>query len=817
MKKLAAVVVLSLILVMGAVVSLLRDRSGTPTESHPFEKSFRLDKATALSYLDNDSADTVLGSGRFYWGARPLPGNLASEYDAARSAKIAEILKLAARVRENATIASQEARRSLTPYYGFLDVLRKQDPRATKGASRSAGALMKLEVGSTVSRLSAESLAGTATGDTYAAALIQEMTVYRSATAGCDQLQLFETFLGHSALASLTAEAHPDPKVNEAGASMSQALANLDSWKAALKAIAEDTSRIHDGLRQLETSDTLYGRAAVGSIKARIDAVMTSGKRLQPGNGLTQADIDYANELLALIQHWNNGMDRALEKPVSHVRAPRPRIYGVGVAWAADDSSYRDACASLFDAMDAKLQVAEAVGSATLDSAKGGFRKLQRGIQFGTDYLATGVSMTTRLGLGVYYGDSAEQIKADLKKMGGELRDNWNGKLPKKTTLRQAKELMDEMEDTFDKAARTGAEGVFGEGWKSWMVGKAAKMVMGAFNGLAKGIYLVGDPSSSAGDYVEGSIEILFASLGGTKSLVKASQLKGLAGEGAQLAKQGWSVLGKSRIQAQIARLTELIGKEGAENMGTYLSNLRELAAARQSLEALDLGRQALSDRIKALIGQGFRQVGSASAESLEDLVKLNSAKGLEGVAAMLASATGATRKEIFDNLMASVADDLLETAASDLLRDRIPAAEVSGTYSGTTRIEDVQVNKEEAKKIARESKDEGCMNININDAFIENLEKMKGSESPGKMHVRALSDSSGTLTISGQGSSSPTAIKYSISDSGELEASATQKGFDVDLTGKFVKEQGTPTKFLGRALISGKGFKIGLSMTFSK
>jgi hypothetical protein len=40
---------------------------------------FPRDRAAVAFYTEGDTIRTVLAAGRFYWGANPLPGGMASE------------------------------------------------------------------------------------------------------------------------------------------------------------------------------------------------------------------------------------------------------------------------------------------------------------------------------------------------------------------------------------------------------------------------------------------------------------------------------------------------------------------------------------------------------------------------------------------------------------------------------------------------------------------------------------------------------------------------------------------------------------------
>ncbi len=813
MKKFAAAGVLAIAVVAGGLWYAKRSGSAGPRDPNPFEKPYALDKAAATAYVDGDPIEFAAASGRFYWPTSPIPGNLASEYDEARRAKVREIVEAARAVSAHVTVMFAEMHGTYGRFVALAEALAKADPRARPAIGQMVGQLQSANAAAIVAMHSAAALTDAMPDEPYSSALISELSVLRVASGGASALETAELYLAQAALLALTSEAHKDPQIRAAGKALEAAFDDAAKYREALTGVSKELARVHHGLRQLESADADYGRAALESIRARAPKVLEAASKVKPSEYLSAGDIAFARGMVELCRDWasESSKDVGATGP-SAARSPRS-----GEAWAAGEDAYSNGFRTLKTAASAFAEGAYDAGAATLGAAKDGFRKLQRGVQLGTDYLATGAKMTTRVGLGVYYGDRGEDIKKDLMQMGAELRDNWHGKLPKKTTLRQAKELLDEVEQTAEDAARTGAEGVFGEGWKSWMVGKGAKMVVGAFNGLAKGIYLVGDPSSSGADYVEGSLELIFAGMGGTKTVLKASQTPKLGAKAAQLAREGWKVFSTKRIEAQIARLTELLGKESADDLGRMLSNMRELAGARQSLDAMRIAQEEFVKRLKQAAAESFQAMGTEAKEGLLDALRKRFAGSLGGLADSMRAGVGGTRKEVFDTLMGGLLDEALQEAGMDLFRSRLSQEEIAGSYKGSMRIDKVTIDESKIRAEAAQSNDKQCLDLNLTPEILAAIKKMEGKSNPASLVVRPLSDAHGTFTFSGSGQKSQKPLKYTYSDDGEVEMEGQEKGATTRIVGRFVKSDSGEVSFEGKAVATFPGITIEASLTGSK
>jgi hypothetical protein len=189
----------------------------------------------------------------------------------------------------------------------------------------------------------------------------------------------------------------------------------------------------------------------------------------------------------------------------------------------------------------------------------------------------------------------------------------------------------------------------------------------------------------------------------------------------------------------------------------------------------------------------------------------------MEGLADMLKAATGETRKEVLDNLVASIVDDAIKDAAADIFRTRLSQEDIAGSYSGVLRFEDIEINPDELKSKAKSSGDDECLNFEFTPEMMKQIEALKGKEQPCTMHVRPLNDASGTLTISSQGQSSKQAMKYAYGDDGLVTIDARQKGQTVVFTGRFAKNESGKVTFVGSASSTAPGVKVVVGVTVSK
>jgi hypothetical protein len=388
----------------------------------------------------------------------------------------------------------------------------------------------------------------------------------------------------------------------------------------------------------------------------------------------------------------------------------------------------------------------------------------------------------TRAAAGAYYGDTWKEIKTDLAAIGKRQSDNWQGKPLQKTTLRKGKEYLDAVEADAEAAAAEYAKSKGAGAWTSWGVGKVGKVLVGTFTGVGKGIMLISDPNSTTADYVEGSMELLLASIGGSKTLLKARQVPGFtvaAGEEAlQAGKLGWAALMRNRLGNQIARLRELIPNMNPEEL---ISNNREIIAKLVSMraweDAMAVLKNEIGDAMKAGMKAGWENAKSTAAQSWEDMWKEYGPRTLRNqLGTMWQTLTGEGVKDAWDNYWGAIADDWIKGQAIAAMAGPKPE-EIGGTYVGTATFTRIDLPKNPPPKTA--SKGEGC-DIDLNDK--ELIKGLLDKPLPITIVLTPSSGDAGHITFGGPSSKKRSAAVYRYYPDGTIRATFKQGGEQFNL-----------------------------------
>jgi hypothetical protein len=792
MKKAIAVLVVAAVGV-GAFLWFKRGGGAPgPSIANPFEQPHTLDRVTADFFIESETGSVIAASGRFYWPPQALPGNMAAEFDEARKKKVDEIEKTALDLVSDIAAARSQVASLRSRYFAFLDVLRANDRAGIPFATASVSMIGAAALRSETQVLASQSLSPPAESNAYAAAMIRECRVFSAAEAASQLLIEADLISTHAAFAASAAEASQSTQVKQAATELEAAFAKSGAMLPSLAPVAEKLTKIHAGFRQLEAAGYYYTRAVVDHVGKTLPTMEKQAAAVRIGGDVEEADAAAAKAWVAYFKEWHRTMQVGIDAvdqtrfPAESARAPT----GYGAAFADNGEEwYAKGYRYLSGAAESYKNAVETVATTTYDTVKSGVRAAQRTVQFTTDAAGTLTKMAAQTGYHAYMGNTLQDLRDDIGEYAGELRDNWNGKLPPKTTLRQAKDYLDDLENTAEEAAKSYAATKTDKNWLTWLSGKGAKLAVGAFTGIAKGIYLVSDPNSSAGDLLEGTLELALGGLGGSKSLLKPSEVPGASKEllttGMEALRQFGRSMSRDGLKKRIGELMQTMGRQGADDFGKWLGNMSELAATRQSLEAIEAAGKALRDRLKQRVADAIEKFGDEAGKSLDDLFNKKFADNLKGLLSSIGSQTvGEKPIDLLDNVLAAALDDYLKDGMAGVLDTRLTAEEIKGLYPGTMTVTRLDFDA----KTLKESGGEGCMDLKFTPEMLEAMKKELLNK-PRSIHiaVHPRGEDGGTMLLTGQGVQE-TRIPYVYGSDGEVRGTVTERGFSMHLRGAFRK-----------------------------
>jgi hypothetical protein len=333
------------------------------------------------------------------------------------------------------------------------------------------------------------------------------------------------------------------------------------------------------------------------------------------------------------------------------------------------------------------------------------------------------------------------------------------------------------------------------------------------FTGLGKGIYKLSKTDATNVELVEGAIDVGFSFIGGSKIIIKGSQvpglIKGLSSEALLAGRQGLNFLrgvaNNGSKKAILKEMAELLGKKTltSAQVTALIRNSIELEAR----EALAASLRQARSQILAEMGRILRSGGKAALSesldgikgSLDDLLRASFTKNLSGLRAAINKIGGETAKDYMDNLIGSWADDLIKGAVKDIMTSAPKPAEVNGAWAGTMKITAVNPRLLDSDKGNDPKPDEGVEGCDFDIDFSQLI----GKTVPFEWSVSIGEDGRGTITTTAQDQSGTGEASYS---AGRLSTNTSFGGLPTKLSGTFVRDDNGYISASGVGTVMGRG-----------
>ncbi|MBS3908203.1 MAG: hypothetical protein KGZ93_01000 [Actinobacteria bacterium] len=797
----------------------------------PFTTEFEISEGNIDFFLANDTLETAITGGPFYNGAQPLPSQNTTGFDTARAAKVEEIKAEAAALVKACDAAKPALAALRSEYTTFLDSVYKDEEGLEDIALETLNTVVLHGTMEVILEEEFHSLVAEETTQTYAIAIRDYLAVSKAVELAGLYLKDADTLASYSALMVNNLSASKNDKVKQAVAAYDGKMETLmgEAIKA-LEPVAQHVANVDLGLKQLASADYYFSLEAIAWMKAeqaKLDPVVAG---LTPREGLTQKDVDDIKVFYGAFKELNSSMEQHAAsidtgKLIEVAEAPFPTL-GIATAYAAQDYEAGKNYAAGTQVMQRQAQ-AETPKQGWLSSGwsavKTGFGKVKTGVGVGVDALGLGVRNITSVGAGIYYGNSGKDIIENIMDNTKEAIDNYNKGVSGASTFTTADKYIKGVETGAGDAAGGATEWtlakIFGKGKISggagWAVNGITKISVGMFTGMAKGIYKVANKESSTADVAVGFIEIGLGAIGGSKVLIKASQLPGLLKGGTEGVKAFSKIVtgmvgnaANASERANIAKsLAELLIKKGMtpDKAKLLISNTIKLEINQAVGRLIKNSREAMIKKIRDLIakgGTGFLTNFQDTAKgALTNLVSKSFPKTLRGLLDALTTKMGSTPTKYIDNLVAGgLTNKLLKDLIKAALAIPPDPAQVNGTWKGSIIIVKVDIPESEAKR----AEEAGCE---------RRFKELEGKKNAMTLVLNLNESGSGTAELSGGTGDGSGSATYS---DGAISMSITSAGSVFALKGAvaFKKEGGMTMAGSWRAPF--RGSKIIMSGTFS-
>lgn len=284
----------------------------------------------------------------------------------------------------------------------------------------------------------------------------------------------------------------------------------------------------------------------------------------------------------------------AMEPVSSHLMAATAKSDGF-TRGARLTSNYTSACAK----------------AAQPEKKVGFFRKAFKVVQNTVGAAANSTSMFTKVIADKYYGwseglsekDTNAQIRQTVKQHMSEWEKGEIGK----GAMRQAITGFEAVEKGAEKAVESRVEKVIGKGWISWGAGKVANAAVSSFTGLGKGANQILAHDATAGERVEGVINVVSSLVGGSANASKP------------LTKNASKAAGQVINQAGKTAKTLVSSKAGIEVEKSIMKTLGQSAIpeAQKNIAKYTAEQIASTKEMQKAMVDGLKKLAEGGAKAL--------------------------------------------------------------------------------------------------------------------------------------------------------------------------------------------------------
>ncbi|MBF0106714.1 MAG: hypothetical protein HQM16_15485 [Deltaproteobacteria bacterium] len=445
------------------------------------------------------------------------------------------------------------------------------------------------------------------------------------------------------------------------------------------------------GFRFLLAADYAFTRGSLEYVKDTSHEILKMVEKTPVRGEVTGETKDFYNTYAI----WLGKFSETALNDLSRVKKPRELATLIPVSGLIPTFLLATAHAGVTDwlsqAAGGLTQKIKGAGEATFGAAsscvtspwqctKSAFQTAQKGVGMAVDSVNMAVGVSMDVGANLYYGNSFKDFK-DIS--GGnmvQMYKSWDEGKMGSTVLKTAREYLDSTEKGVGSTTAGMVSTVFGDGYTSWGAGKLAEMTTGMATGFGKGMLALANTQSTSEELLEGTIDVAFSFTGGSKAVVKGSQLlTGTQELGKQVAKKGAQELEKVSIKMQTDVLKESSNKllntaakklNEAELQIIY-SNTKQIVANEAKQNILEQAEKKVAGIMGELAEKTGQKVWGNLKEVPESISSFTTKKfelSMQGLKEAGKEVFGGTLKDWGNNVFSGVADNFIKDFAKTLL-----------------------------------------------------------------------------------------------------------------------------------------------------
>ncbi len=753
----------------------------TPAASLPsFTTQTEWTDVDTLALGDNDDFDSILMGGPYYAGRHAYDIPALSEYGALRASTVSRAIEQTMAVRDAAIALQKPTTQLQEAVITFTKDATKAD-KTTKGMMRPvADAFVGARVKEEALKASIDALVVSTDAPLAHAALEYQKTVLALELASTVQSDLARS-LGICAHLSSAGLVRSDDVGRLAGTL--DAACEKVAFSEPLTTLQSTVVTLGDTLDRLDRADALFARATIDAARLQLPDLKAKVDGLQPRDGLDADTIALAKEQLTAIEGALAQLDTTLVVPaaMAHDGGFFPLAYA--------DGYLSSALGLLKSGASVAASATKTAASYTWSGVKlaASATKTTAGVL--VDLTKATVDSTTDAILGATNGKSLSDVAATTKGHFTTVAQNFTNGTSGAQVYADAGALLEGVEESGKKLAESAVASTVGSGWTSWIAGHTAKTTIGMFTGFGKGIYKLGNPTSTKGQLAEGALEVGLSFVGGSKVLVKGTQvMKGAPTAMKSVTLKTINVMEKEAAASEIALLKSINAKilkspkPSAADMQRLVMNSEAITAKEAVVTSLKAAGTAIDLELAALAKKGgaaiWTNLTTDAAKSFNDFVKESFTRSLSGLLEAARTAIGKSPKEFLNELISEKGDDLIQSIARTAI-DGLPlygAVDFTGTYTAmwntgsatmpfTVKVEGSAL----APSITYSSTENGATSsVTVGGAGVA---KEDGSASGTLQGGTALTGSSGSITGTVTGSFTGTISQDSFAITGSITA----------------------------------------------
>jgi hypothetical protein len=694
------------------------------TTAEPFTTNYTLTQADYDFFVGDDTVDTAIAHSPFYPGNQPLPSQNTAAYEDARYKKVGEIIADAATLVAAAKAAEPALTTLRSDYVMYLQQVAAVEPKASAFIGSSLTSVTAAGVDEILAERAYAGLMATEATTSYAATMRDYLRVTCACQYGALLLQDGNTIAASAAILSRAIATDGDAGAKTAAATFDgKATKDVADAVAALEPVAEGIDRVNQGLSLLASGDYYFSREALGWMASETAKLQPQVDALTAHGAMTQQQVDDVKTTFSVYQQWNAALTQKLAaldtSGLVAVKgaAPLGVMPWLDTAYAAEGaSSYTPGkdYASAVTVLSQGPAPRTGLLSATWDGVKSVFGAAKTGAGLGLDTAAVGMRNISTLGCNWWYGvpvsESWKQMKENVKEIG----KNYDAGVSGSAVLNNANGYLEGVENgagnTAGGWARSGIESTWGKGTVAnttgWAVGGLFKITTGMFTGFAKGVYKVANTQSSSADVASGIVEIGLSCIGGSKVLIKGTQVPGLLKGGYQGLKNASQALvnlaesaGDAKIRAQLAKeMADILANNQLtkDQVSKLISNSVKVEISEAVAAMMARNREMYIKAIRDLIaagGAGFKtNFVSTAKNQISDLVSKSFSATLQGFLNAGTTVMGTGLGDYIDNVIGSQLDPMLTDLINAALAIPPDPGQVDGSYAGSLVVTKVDI-----------------------------------------------------------------------------------------------------------------------------